>query len=377
MDIIIALAKQSCFFNNTVRLIIVSATMDDDEPVYRRYFANINDNLLFPIKYPFNNLIINAIYLDRRYHISPPGETTQYNVEEFYLDNDPKDENIAQELAYSKIIEICNKTSEGEILFFANGKNEIIKATKYLNEKLPNGIIALPFFSELNDNYKNIISKINNKINIIKNKKENIYLEWRDKYIEDITVQNGIYKRAVIIATNVAEASITIPGLTYVIDNGYAKVNYYIPDLNKTDLRVDKISESSRIQRRGRVGRIGDGIVHYMYKKNARKDIKPKYQITQQEIVSSIILKLLCNMTNDEINIKYKDSNKILFPYNSKNSKLIEIYNQNYRINNMPIDFRFHRGKYKGLGKAYPKINQEIKVPSFRPNSRYNFVFKL
>ena len=42
MDIIITLTKQACYFNNTVKLVIVSATMDDDEPIYRRYFATID-----------------------------------------------------------------------------------------------------------------------------------------------------------------------------------------------------------------------------------------------------------------------------------------------------------------------------------------------
>ena len=56
-------------------------------------------------------------------------------------------------------------------------------------------------------------------------------------------------------------------------------------------LEVERISESSRVQRRGRVG-IADGVVYYMYEKNARKNIAPKYNITNQNI-SSNIYKLL------------------------------------------------------------------------------------
>jgi hypothetical protein len=337
MDIIIALAKQTCYFNNTVRLIIVSATMDDDEPIYRRYFSEINDNLLFPIKFPLTIdeqfILPQTKYMDRRYHISPPGETTQYNVEEYYLNYDPKDDKEAQELGYKKIIEICEKTSRGEILFFANGQKEIMEAVKYLNEKLPAGNIALPYFANLNETYKNMITNINIKINNIKNKRENIFTEWRDIYIEDSTVQPGIYKRAIIIATNVAEASITIPGLSYVVDNGYAKVNFFAPDLNKVELKVDKISEASRLQRKGRVGRVGDGIVYYMYKKNARKYIKPKYKITQEDM-AMIILGLVCTKTIDDINIDDGNNPKLLLPFYSKDSKLKDIYNENYKIDN-------------------------------------------
>ena len=233
--------------------------------------------------------------MDRRYHISPPGETTQYRVDEFYLDYDiiDKDEkaiaNKAQELAYEKILEICNKSVTGEILFFSNGINEIKKATEYLNKILPQGNVALPYFANLNQNYKQIISNINIKISQIKNKRENIHTEWDANYIEDDSVQNGIYKRAIIIATNVAEASVTIPGLAYVVDNGYSKVNLYDKEYNISKLEVQKISESSRTQRKGRVGRVGDGTVYYMYKKNARKDVKPKYKITQEDLTPTIL----------------------------------------------------------------------------------------
>lgn len=372
MDIIIALARQTCYFNNKVKLIIVSATMDEDEPIYRRYFYNNNDNLTYPIKYPINNpfttqaILPQAIFMDRRYHISPPGETTQYKVDEIYLDHNPivykpnrigkavvdesKSAMMAQELGYKKIIEICNKSSKGEILFFANGEREILAATEYLNKVLPPGNIALPYFSKLSKLYKDIIEKINIKISSIKNKRENIHTEWGPEYIEDQSVPNNIYKRSIIIATNVAEASVTINGLAYVVDNGYAKVNRYIPKLNNTVLEVDKISEASRKQRKGRVGRVGDGTVYYMYKMHGRRDIKPKCKITQEDVTSNII-DLWCNKTLDDLKIKDEDNiNKLIVNKNSnpnnitfnqnndktksyiKTSGLYDIYKSNYMV---------------------------------------------
>ena len=340
MDIIIALSKQTCYFNNQVKLIIVSATMDDDEPIYRSFFKNINDNLLYPIKSFINNpfftekILLKPVHMDRRYHISPPGETTQYKVSEIYLDYDVNDinnnnKNIAkkiQELSYNKIIEICNNTTFGEILFFCNGKTEILEAIEYLNTNMPQGNIALPFFSELNQTYKDIITKINSKIYNIKNRRERIHLEWGNKYIEDSSVQSGLYKRAIIIATNVAEASVTIPGLTYVIDNGYAKENIYTRKLNISKLIVAKISESSRVQRRGRVGRVGDGTVYYMYKKDARKDVKPKYKITQENITESILsLNYTLNLKDYLKNpIEYKYSKLIVSDLVNPNMKMIQ-----------------------------------------------------
>ncbi len=379
MDIIIALTKQACYVNNQVRLIVVSATMDDDEPIYRRYFYNINDKLLFPIKYPIihpflklKNFLPLPKYMDRRYHISPPGATTQYRVDEYYLEYEPivqnSDNSIneqktaenAQKLGYGKIIEICNKSINGEILFFANGKGEILEAVKYLNSVLPVGNIALPYFAEMNETYKNIISKINLKISTIRNRRDKIHEEWGPNFVEDLSVPLGVYKRSIIIATNVAEASVTIPNLVYVVDNGYAKVNSFKPELGISKLGVEKISESSRVQRRGRVGRIGDGTVYYMYRKDSRKFIKPKYKITQDD-VNLTFLKLMGTKQSDQLLTpnKFYYQKLIVSHYANPNiyatyqykpdkshyvvvSGLYDIFKQNYYINNgIPLDLYF------------------------------------
>jgi hypothetical protein len=372
MDLIIALCKQGCFINNQVRLIIVSATMDDDEPIYRRYFSNNKDMLLFPIKYiqqPFTNIYYELDYMDRRYHISPPGDTTQYNIEEHYLDTDitiKNQDNIdyeksalkAQENGYEQIKKICATSITGEILFFAIGEKEINNAVKYLNEILPEGNIALPYYSKLNETYKSIISNININISTIRNKRSNIHLEWKDKFIEDLTVPIGIYKRAIIIATNIAEASITIPTLVYVIDNGYTKVDTYNKNTGESELIVEPISESSRIQRRGRVGRTCDGVVYYMYPEGARKTIKPKYKITQEKM-EIIMLKLLGMKSPETISTPYKEcydnliiSNKInIFITNEMTQYTEDDANKNY--------YTIKSGLYKILTEMF-LINENL-----------------
>ena len=324
MDMILTLMRQSCFYNNSLRLIIMSATMDDDEPVYRSYYNCINDAVLYPIKI-FSELR-NPIFLDRRYHISPPGETTQYIVTEYYDDNiedikipekNIQEKNIhekniheknihekeisekIQKTSYKKVLEICQKYPTGEILLFSTGEREIIEAVKELNQFLPPGDVALPYFSKLNTKYKDFIEKIDKNISYIKNKKERIYLEWGSDYIEDSTVMEGTYKRAIIIATNVAEASVTIPRLKFVVDNGYAKVNSYDNNIKTSVLHVEKISEASRIQRKGRVGRQSDGTVYFLYPKGSREKISSKFNITHED-PSDLLLKLLIENVNEE-----------------------------------------------------------------------------
>jgi len=388
MDLILTLARQACYMNNSIKLVIVSATMDDDEPIYRRYYKYINDNLAYPLKCPYrhpilrtiNNFFPRAEYMDRRYHISPPGATTQYTVDEHYLDkdldvytNDKLDEKksaeLAQTKAYEYIVDICRKSSNGNLLFFANGQREIIEAVKYLNENLPLECIAIPYFSEMNQKYKDIIAKIGSTIGKIKNKKTNIYNEWSATFIEDKSVQDNIYKRAVIIATNVAEASVTIENLLYVVDNGYAKVNKYIPELNATNLIVEKISESSRVQRRGRVGRISSGTVYYMYRKNGRKHIKSKYKITQENM-SQPFMKLLESLKellkNKKINIE-----DIMKPQIRKNEYIVDndynpnIYKNVRQIINFNTGTMVQQGNYMADSNYLNIINSKYFIRNF------------
>ena len=294
MDVILTLMRQSCIINNNVRLVIISATMDDDEPIYRSYYKYINDNLLHPIKQELynynlnNNYFINNIYTDRRVHISIPGQTTQYKINEYYkpfeLTNDTREDSIkAQEHSYKIIENICKETDKGDILLFLTGSREIIKAVEHLNKVLPREVITLPFFSMLHPKYRDIVVNIDKNIGKIRNKRENIHKEWSPKFYQPEDVPENTYKRAVIVATNVAEASITIDTLRFVVDTGYEKVAGYDDSTLSTSLNIELISESSRVQRKGRVGRTNNGDVYYIYAKGARSLIKPKYKIANDD----------------------------------------------------------------------------------------------
>ncbi len=76
-------------------------------------------------------------------------------------------------------------------------------------------------------------------------------------------VQKG-YKK-VVIATNIAETSITIDGITAVIDSGLAKINSYNPIKHSSTLELTRISRSSAIQRMGRAGRTSPGVCMFLY----------------------------------------------------------------------------------------------------------------
>ena len=354
MDLLIILLRNSCYMNNKIRLIITSATMDMDEPIYRRYFQCINDNLLYPIKSLLIHPIINTelflpqpIYMDRRYHISPPGKGTQYTITDNYNDKDcTLDE--AHEEGINKVLDICNQTLSGGILFFTVGFAEIFKLLEILNMKMPVNCVALPLYSNLDEKYKKIITEININIKNIQNKRENIYKDWAGEYIEKTEVQKGTYDRFIIIATNVAEASITIPDLKYIIDTGYIKNNKFDYKLNINYFILNKISEVSRIQRRGRVGRIGQGIVYYMYNYRSREVIDQIYQITEKNIDISL-LKLLANKNTDKLLDNYFNPN--IFNIYKKIIKLNDNYKLKYSIINIFLENYFINNK--NLFKIY------------------------
>jgi hypothetical protein len=365
MDLILSLMKYSCFLNNSIRLIIISATMDDDEPIYRSYFKNINDNIVYPIKQKiYDNIFddfkyIESIYLDRRLDISIPGQTTQFTIDEIYTDdfkitkNHKNDSIKAQEKSYEYILDICKNNDKGEILLFSTGKAEIKKAVNYLNQKLSPYDIALPFYSEMHSKYREIIEKIGDKIGTIRNRKQNIAEEWGSEYKEVKDVNIDSYKRAIIVATNVAEASITIETLKFVVDIGYEKVSKYMDDLMTNIIEVEPISEASRLQRKGRVGRTSAGTVYYVYPKGAREDIKPKYKITNDDFHNSFI-KLLKSTTKDTIYNNFKVEKDIIIPeFSPYFPEAFSLINKTITINDYKETYFMEKNIYKIYEKQY------------------------
>ena len=288
MDLILTIARDTVRVNNSLKLVIVSATMADDEYIYRRYYKEIDDNFSYPYNLLNAEHNLNRIHVDRRIHISPPGETTQHKVIDNYLSNEPTTYYDAETLAYNKAMEIAtDSNSKGDILLFSLGTKEIISLVKKINEALPSNsdFICLPFYSELPSKWSSMFNSLSKKVREVTVNRLDLYGEiFPDPQITVRRVTPNTYKRAIIIATNIAEASITVNSLKYVIDTGYfiSVSDDYIN--NEPIIEPKKISESSRIQRRGRVGRVSGGTVYYMYTKNSRLNNKSEPKICIENI---------------------------------------------------------------------------------------------
>ncbi|MEM3062208.1 MAG: helicase-related protein [Nitrososphaerota archaeon] len=298
IDLILTLARESIYFNNSLKLVIISATIDDDEPIYRRFYRNINDNRAYPLSAYIEHNNLDRANVDRRMHIDIPTQTTRFPIVDHFLSKEESDlinkDNFVEK-TIEKTINLVRSTTTGNILVFLTGRSEIEMAVREINSKTPADIICFGYYSDLTSKQKDFVRKIHENLPNYTRYKEDINLEEKE-----ITrrVPMGTYRRAIIVATNIAEASITLPNLVYVVDSGYTKVNIYDPLEGISKMIVVPISRSSFIQRRGRVGRIAPGEVFHLYSKEKIEKNKVLYQIANTNI-TDLLVKLLKSVPED------------------------------------------------------------------------------
>ena len=102
-------------------------------------------------------------------------------------------------------------------------------------------------------------------------------------------------KRKVIVATNVAETSITVPGISFVVDTGLARIARYNPRSGTTNLQVSRVSRASCDQRKGRCGRTGPGTCIRLY---AEEDYLQRDAFTLPEIQRSNLAEVILQMVS-------------------------------------------------------------------------------
>jgi ATP-dependent helicase HrpA len=127
---------------------------------------------------------------------------------------------------------VANVTSldpRGDILVFLPGEREIRESEQALTARKLRHTVVQPLYSRLSA-------------------------------AEQAKVFASIPQRRVILATNVAETSLTIPGIVYVVDTGIARLSRYDPRTGTTRLHIEAVSQASADQRKGRCGRVRDGI---------------------------------------------------------------------------------------------------------------------
>ena len=101
--------------------------------------------------------------------------------------------------------------------------------------------------------------------------------------------------RRIVLATNVAETSLTVPGIRYVIDPGTARISRYSKSTKVQRLPIEPISQASANQRAGRCGRVADGICIRLY---SRSDFDSRPEFTEPEILRTSLASVILQMTS-------------------------------------------------------------------------------
>ncbi len=235
IDFLLGYLKQLLPRRPDLKLIITSATLDADR--FAKHFgAQIVE--VSGRSYP----------VETRYR--PPQEDEEGNVEDI-----PK-------AVSSALDELAAGGLRGDVLVFLPGEREIRDTAEALRKHHPKGIEILPLFSRLS------------------------------AAEQDKVFKTGAQRR-VVLATNVAETSLTVPNIGYVIDCGLARVNRYSIRQKVEQLHIEKISRAAANQRTGRCGRVMSGVCIRLYDE---ADFLQRVEYTDPEIfrvsLATVILRM-------------------------------------------------------------------------------------
>lgn len=220
-----------------LRVIIMSATIDTSK--YQKYFSKTKSSEVTVSGLPNYEITVNFL--------SQPSKS--YMADGLTL-----------------VENLVNHDIKKDMLFFITTSSEAVQLCNSIRPKYPK-IFCIEVYSDMDSTLK-------------------IYAESRDKFLE-----LGNYDQKLIMATNVAESSVTIDGLKYVIDSGYELYNYFNPDVYGKVLEKKLITKAQAFQRRGRVGRTEPGFCYHLMTKQQFDNLEnyPAPEILKQDITMDLL----------------------------------------------------------------------------------------
>jgi HrpA-like RNA helicase len=298
-DFLLYLLKQTCIKRPNFKLIIMSATID--ETIFSNYFKEL--------KYISMNI----------------SGKTNYPITHVYSKINVGKNDYIQE-GIKRIEEILKTTQDGDILFFVPNINETFNACKQISN---NENFCVETFSGM--------SKKNEELAIDKD----LYKEKTGK------------KRKIVVATSVAESSLTIDGIKYIIDSGYENYSYYDPDLNSKVIEKKFATQAQIKQRCGRTGRTGYGICYHLYTANTFDKLEhyPKPSIQTSDIHNECLSLLRWENIRNFDNLE-----KILLEFIEPPKKE---YIKNAREKLLSLNLIDNNGMITKLGEYLSEFNEE------------------
>ena len=295
IDFLLGYLKQLLSKRPELKLIITSATIDPER--FSKHFNNA------PI-------------------IEVSGRT--YPVEIRYHSPDDNDSDMDQTDAIVKAVDELMGEAPGDILVFLSGEREIRDTQDALARQQYRNTEIVPLYARLS-----------------------------------AVEQNRIFQshsgRRIVLATNVAETSLTVPGIKYVIDPGMARISRYSARSKVQRLPIEAISQASANQRAGRCGRVSDGICIRLY---SEEDYLSRPEFTDPEILrtnlASVILQMLALGLGDigdfpfvqpPDNRNINDGFRLLEEIQAitRNKGRIQLTKMGRQIARLPIDPRYAR----------------------------------
>ncbi|KAJ4382805.1 DEAH-box RNA helicase prp16 [Didymella sp. IMI 355093] len=236
-DVLMGLIKKVLARRRDLKLIVTSATMNSER--FSRFYGGAPEFIIPGRTFP----------VDIQYSRSPC---------EDYVDS-----------AVKQVLAIHVSQGPGDILVFMTGQEDIEITCELVAERLkllndPPKISILPIYSQM-----------------------------------PADLQAKIFERAapgvrkVIVATNIAETSLTVDGIMYVVDAGFSKLKVYNPKMGMDTLQITPISQANASQRAGRAGRTGPGKCFHLYTERAFRDefyIQTIPEIQRTNLANTVLL---------------------------------------------------------------------------------------
>ena len=255
IDFILGYLRQLLPRRPDLKVVITSATIETDR--FAKHFADAEGNPA-----PVVEVSGRTYPVEVRYR--PLVEVTEAEEED-----EADEENVRDQIqAIGDAVEELAAEGPGDILVFLSGEREIRDTADALGKLVQSkrsllGTEILPLYARLST-------------------------------AEQHRVFAAHSNRRVVLATNVAETSLTVPGIKYVVDPGTARISRYSSRLKVQRLPIEPVSQASANQRKGRCGRTSDGICIRLYDE---QDFDSRPEFTDPEILRTNLASVILQMT--------------------------------------------------------------------------------
>lgn len=227
-----------------LKVIITSATIDPES--FAAHFADADGD-------PAPIIEVSG----RTYPVEIRYRPLEFEAGGKVVDQDPLD-------GLTEAIEELMREGDGDILCFFPGERDIRDAMEAIEGKKWKNVEVTPLFGRLSNQ-----------------EQHRVFSEHRG--------------RRIVLATNIAETSLTVPGIRYVVDTGTARISRYSTRTKVQRLPIEPISQASANQRSGRCGRVADGIAIRLY---SEQDFESRPEFTDPEILRTNLASVILQMVS-------------------------------------------------------------------------------